>query len=166
MLHWPEANRLALSRCFRTGISLLSFFAAVSAVGASLEWTAQPGYRSAPVKPGETGKVGFVTLDAQRTGVDFTNVVAFERHSANQILLNGSGVAAGDVDGDGWCDLFFCGLGGRSALYRNLGDWKFRNVTAESGMAMGTWTWLSTPSAKVRFAFSMMVMVASRRDRC
>src|SRR5262249_43413402 len=49
--------------------------------------------------------------------------------SLNQNLLNGAGVAAGDFDGDGWCDLYFCGLGGRNALYRNLGNWRFQDVT-------------------------------------
>src|SRR6185503_16004654 len=100
----------------------------------TLEWTNQAGYRSAAVTPSATGKVGFAKLEPQNTGVLFTNVIPFERHSANQILLNGSGVAAGDVDGDGWCDLFFAALGGRSALYRNLGDWKLQNVTSESGL--------------------------------
>ena len=31
---------------------------------------------------------------------------------AVQVRLNGSGVAAGDVDGDGRCDLYLCALGG------------------------------------------------------
>ena len=33
------------------------------------------------------------------------------------IYLNGSGVAAGDYDGDGLCDLFFCGLDSENKLY-------------------------------------------------
>jgi hypothetical protein len=69
------------------------------------------------------------------TGVMFTNVLARDRHLTNQILLNGSGVAAGDVDGDGWCDVYFCGLDGPNVLFRNLGDWRFQDVTAESGVA-------------------------------
>ncbi len=52
----------------------------------------------------------------------------------NQILLNGSGVAAGDVDGDGWCDLYFCGLDGPNALYRNLGNWTFADVSRDAGV--------------------------------
>jgi hypothetical protein len=72
-------------------------------------------------------------LAPEQTGVRFTNFLARERHLTNQILLNGSGVAASDIDGDGRCDLFFCGLGGASALYRNLGGWRFEDVTAQSG---------------------------------
>jgi len=75
---------------------------------------------------------GFALLAPEQTGVWFTNVLAQERHLTNQILLNGSGVAAGDVDGDGWCDLYFSGLDGPNALYRNMGGWKFQEVAAQS----------------------------------
>jgi hypothetical protein len=51
----------------------------------------------------------------------------------NQIYLNGSGVTAGDVDGDGWCDLFFAGLNGASRLYHNEGNWKFTDITQSAG---------------------------------
>jgi hypothetical protein len=52
----------------------------------------------------------------------------------NQILPNGSGVAAGDIDGDGWCDLFFCGLNSPNRLYRNLGAWRFQDITDVAGL--------------------------------
>jgi len=71
------------------------------------------------------------------TGVRFTNSLPIERYTTNQIYLNGSGVAAGDVDDDGRCDLFLAGLGGGSRLYRNLGDWKFADITADSGLVLG-----------------------------
>jgi len=115
--------------------ALLLLAAAVPALAAIPEWTGQPGYRSAAVEPNADGKTGFQALAPQVTGVNFTNPIPAERHHTNQILLNGSGVAAGDVNADGWCDLFFCGLSGRSALYRNRGDWKFQEVTSESGLA-------------------------------
>ncbi|MBI2926268.1 MAG: CRTAC1 family protein, partial [Verrucomicrobia bacterium] len=53
----------------------------------------------------------------------------------NQIYHNGSGVAAGDVDGDGLCDLYFGRLEGGNALYRNQGDWRFEDATAAAGVA-------------------------------
>ena len=53
----------------------------------------------------------------------------------NTIVNNGSGLAAGDVDGDGWCDLYFCSLQGGNVLYRNLGNWKFEDITAQAGVA-------------------------------
>src|SRR5439155_1765002 len=53
----------------------------------------------------------------------------------NRILENGSGVALGDVDGDGWCDIYFCRTEGPNVLYRNLGNWKFEDITAKAGVA-------------------------------
>jgi hypothetical protein len=46
--------------------------------------------------------VGFELLKADLTGLVFTNSVPPSRYLTNQIPLNGSGVALGDVDGD--CD--------------------------------------------------------------
>ncbi|HKK45036.1 MAG TPA: FG-GAP-like repeat-containing protein [Balneolaceae bacterium] len=53
----------------------------------------------------------------------------------NFYYLNGSGVAAGDVDGDGWTDLYFTQLDGPNHLYQNLGGWKFEDITKSSGVA-------------------------------
>ena len=44
-------------------------------------------------------------------------------------------MAAGDVDGDGWVDLYFCGLDGPNKLYRNLGNWQFEDITSLAGVA-------------------------------
>jgi len=71
----------------------------------------------------------------EQTGVTFTNMLPPERLLENQIRYNGSGVTAGDIDGDGLCDLFFCSLEGRSHLYKNLGNWKFVEVTDAAGVA-------------------------------
>ena len=77
---------------------------------------------------------GFSLMPRTTTGVQFQHRVPESRHLTNAILLNGAGVAAGDVDGDGRCDLYFCHLSGTNALYRNLGDWRFEEVTAASGV--------------------------------
>ena len=100
---------------------------------APLTWTQNPGYRFATINP-TGGRAGFTAMVLQDTGVSFTNRIPPERHYTNQILLNGSGVAAGDIDSDGWCDLFFAGIGGGSALYRNRGDWRFEDVTKQFGL--------------------------------
>jgi hypothetical protein len=57
---------------------------------------------------------------ATATGVTFTNVVNQTATSPTR-STNGAGVATGDVDGDGWCDLYFCGIDRPNVLYRNLG---------------------------------------------
>jgi len=69
------------------------------------------------------------------TGVNYTNRLAPDRVRGSQILVNGSGVAAGDVDGDGWVDLYFCGLDSENRLYRNLGGWRFEDITGAAGVA-------------------------------
>src|SRR3974390_983921 len=86
--------------------------------GKALDWETNANYRSAALQTGPDHKPGFLLLNPQQTGLVFTNVAGPSRYTTNQIYLNGSGVAAGDVDGDGWCDLFFCSLDGSCALFR------------------------------------------------
>ncbi|HKS38549.1 MAG TPA: VCBS repeat-containing protein, partial [Verrucomicrobiae bacterium] len=74
-------------------------------------------------------------MSAVTTGIAFTNKLLEARYLTNQVYLNGSGVAAGDVDGDGRVDLYFCALDGPNKLYRNRGDWTFEDITSQSGVA-------------------------------
>lgn len=89
------------------------------------------------LQPPRGGTTGFRRLPGSDTGVLFTNHLSTVAGTANRVLENGSGVAAGDVDGDGRTDLFFCGLSGNSTLYRNLGDWRFVNITGSVGLNLG-----------------------------
>ncbi len=81
------------------------------------------------------GKTGFTAMPAATTGILFSNQLPQWRHLTNQVLMNGGGVAFGDVDADGRCDVFLCNLTGASALYRNLGDWRFTNIATTAGVA-------------------------------
>ncbi len=80
------------------------------------------------------------------SGVDFTCRNGEEADHYSILETLGGGVALFDYDGDGLLDLFVTG-GGRfggpdrqrieglpNRLYRNLGGWKFRDVTAEAGL--------------------------------
>ena len=101
-----------------------------------LEWKEDDGgLASAPLVVSQKGKAGFRRLLSAKTGIEFKNLLDNERSIRNRNLLSGSGVAAGDFDGDGWCDLYFCGLDNGNRLYRNLGDWKFEDVTERTGVA-------------------------------
>lgn len=102
---------------------------------AAPDWKSAPGHRVAAVTVATGGKTGFTLLPSGATGIQFTNVLPPSRHLTNQILLNGSGVAAGDVDGDGLTDLYFAALERPNALYRNLGNWRFADITADAGVA-------------------------------
>ncbi len=104
------------------------------AAGAPI-WEPHPAGRSFAVAPGPVGKAGFTALPAAVTGVVFTNTLPEYRHLTNQILLNGAGLALGDVDGDGWTDVYLCNADGPNALFRNLGNWRFTNITASAGVA-------------------------------
>jgi hypothetical protein len=85
--------------------------------------------------------VGFTALDPARTGLAFTNHLSEDLSLTNTIVNNGSGVACGDVDGDGFPDVYFCGLERRNALYRNLGNWRFEEVAgAAGGDLAGQWS--------------------------
>ncbi|MDA1082573.1 MAG: FG-GAP-like repeat-containing protein [Gemmatimonadetes bacterium] len=52
----------------------------------------------------------------------------------NRVLGQGAGVALGDVDGDGLSDVFLAKTEGCNSLYRNLGNWKFEDITAAAGV--------------------------------
>jgi hypothetical protein len=81
-----------------------------------------------------SGKPGFRLLLSEETGLSFTNLLSESDSAANRVLENGSGVAVGDVDGDQLPDIFLCGLSGNSTLFRNLGGWRFTNVTEAAGL--------------------------------
>src|SRR6266542_5824584 len=100
----------------------------------ALEWKTGPGYRDAELTVPARGKTGFAQLSPAQTGLLFTNSLNPVISANNQILENGAGVALGDVDGDGWCDIFLCGSERPSALYRNLGGWKFEEITVSAGI--------------------------------
>ena len=125
-------SRFLLQQPLITGaLFLLSTLAPLSA----LEWQNGAGYRSSELPVPKTGQTGFTMLSAAQTGITFSNTVPEEVHLTNHIFLDGSGVAAGDVDGDGLCDLYFCGIYGRNSLYRNLGNFRFEDITDQAGVA-------------------------------
>jgi hypothetical protein len=80
----------------------------------------------------------FERLEPARTGVTFTNTLpeAADFNILNYLYYyNGGGVAVGDVDDDGLPDLYFSSNLGPNRLYRNLGDFRFEDVTERAGVA-------------------------------
>ena len=101
---------------------------------AAYPWQQREGYSVAELPVPAVGKTGFTLVGSAESGITFTNALPDEKAMDNQNLLNGAGVALGDFDGDGLCDIYFCNLNGHNVLYRNLGAWKFEDVTDAAGV--------------------------------
>ena len=128
-----ERAKPGLARLWEAG--LLFCWLGVGLAVRGGEWVSGPGHRSMELPVPKAGKAGFTMLTAAQTGITFSNLVPESVHLTNHIFLDGSGVACGDVDGDGLCDLYFCGIYGRNALYRNLGNLRFEEITDQAGVA-------------------------------
>ncbi len=82
--------------------------------------------------PGEGG-AGFTRLPVGQLGIHPGGPPKWKLKNPAPWVVN-AGVAAGDFDGDGLCDLFLCGMDGPNALYRNLGGWRFEDVSEAAGV--------------------------------
>ena len=66
------------------------------------------------------------------SGIDFRNY--FDRNKPMELIDTGSGIAIGDYDNDGLQDLYLVGSDIDNKLYRNLGNFKFEDVTESAGV--------------------------------
>jgi enediyne biosynthesis protein E4 len=71
------------------------------------------------------------------TGINFNNKVTdgkLENGFTYRNYYNGGGVAIGDLNNDGLPDVFFTSNMGDNKIYLNKGDFKFKDITASSGI--------------------------------
>ena len=84
------------------------------------------------------------SLDPAKLGIDFVHLwKPKDRYEALMLKtgFTGGGVCMGDYDGDGLSDVVLTRPHGGLQLYRNLGDFRFENVTAKAGIsASDHWT--------------------------
>jgi len=85
------------------------------------------------------GKTMFTQLPAEETGIRTENRFADPKmwRESYQEYMGGSlgtGVSVGDYDGDGRPDVFVVSKTESCRLFRNLGNWKFEDVTDKAGV--------------------------------
>lgn len=83
-----------------------------------------------------------VLVDASESGIAFANTIT-ENDSINvidfQYCYNGGGVGIGDFDNNGFPDIVFSGNQVSSALYLNMGNLQFEDITEASGLTTERW---------------------------
>ena len=124
----------------------------IAAMGLASGFAAQAASPDAPpsvplaARSGPRGPTLFTTLPPELTGLKAFNAYddpamwAQLYHEFNSGSI-GTGVAIGDYDGDGRPDVFVVSKTGPNHLFRNLGGWKFEDVTEKAGVAGPTGAW-------------------------
>ena len=85
----------------------------------------------------------YTSLTASQTGIDFINEVK-NGEDMNifkyRNFYNGGGVAIGDINNDGWSDVYFTSNQGKNKLYLNKGNFKFEDISQKAGVE-GSKSW-------------------------
>ena len=119
----------------RLSTLLVALWVASSAFGAQAGLVELPlAERSQP-----TGATMFTLMPPEQTGIKIENryddpKMWAERYQEFAFGVIGTGIAIGDYDGDGRPDVFIVSKTGRSRLFRNLGGWRFEDVTEKAGL--------------------------------
>jgi enediyne biosynthesis protein E4 len=86
----------------------------------------------------------FEQLSSRKTGISFNNRITEDKKNnilTYEYFYNGGGVAVGDLNNDGLDDIYFTANMAENKLYLNLGDFKFKDITASSGVkGKSSWT--------------------------
>jgi hypothetical protein len=73
----------------------------------------------------------------ENTGINFQNTVE-DGSKDNSFLFrnfyNGAGVAIGDINNDGWADVFLTSNAGANKLYLNKGNFQFEDISDKAGI--------------------------------
>ena len=132
-------------------------------VGFNLLVGAAPGVKVTPLTVPGKGLPGFHRLSAKDIGLVPRGTYRPIKGEAVRDTGN-SGLAAGDIDGDGWPDLYVCGMEQPNALYRNKGDWKFEDITKSAGVACEGWRLSGALFADVDGDGDLDLILTSLRD--
>jgi hypothetical protein len=141
-----SASMEANARRFLTWGGLLGVLLLGGAVGIAFWWQNEAPLGPADVPGAAPGVTAFFQDVTPASGLEFSHKNGEEADHFTILESLGGGVALFDYDGDGLLDVFLTGggyfggpdnkevLGYACKLYRNLGNWKFQDVTAQAGL--------------------------------
>ncbi len=84
----------------------------------------------------------YTKLDSKKTGIKFSNDLVPNVATKENLLdfdyfYNGAGVGIGDINNDGYPDLFFAGNQSENKLYINKGNFQFDDISDSAGINNG-----------------------------
>lgn len=126
------------------GLAIVVALGVLSAVGGDAQ--VEPPSIPFAARSGPRGSTLFTTLPPEQTGLkafnayDDPSMWGEHFHEFNSGAI-GTGIAIGDFDGDGRPDVFVVCKTGANHLFRNLGGFRFDDVTAHAGVAGPTGPW-------------------------
>ncbi len=115
-------------------VLFLLILAACQKESKELIWTEEIGYRYHQLFYDPSDQTGFKELSFEQTNIDFENRVTEDDLLENRHYMHGSGVCVGDINQDGLQDIYVCRMNGPNAMYLNLGNWQFEDITKTSGV--------------------------------
>lgn len=114
----------------------------VACIGAMALGADDAALERRPLEPRSrgTGATLFTTVPSGESGIESSNpyddpVMWGRRYREFSLGAIGSGVAIGDVDGDGRPEVFLANKTGHNQLFRNLGGFRFEDIAAAAGVA-------------------------------
>lgn len=138
-----QDRRLAHGVCLGL-LTAMGVGAGAAVTGAGIQ--SEPVSAPLMARSGPRGATLFTTLSPEQTGLKADNAYddpAMWRqlyHEFNSGAI-GTGVAIGDIDGDGRPDVFVVGKTHPNRLFRNLGGFRFEDITEWSGVAGPAGPW-------------------------
>nr|WP_299486165.1 VCBS repeat-containing protein [uncultured Allomuricauda sp.] len=85
----------------------------------------------------------FHDLSPKETGISFSNTLVIGGEPSVlefEYMYNGAGVAVADFDQDGLQDIYFTGNMVSNRLYRNLGQFRFEDITTSTNVSTSGWS--------------------------